>query len=289
MYKIALWSSDGWVGTTQHATSLNTTTMPRFSEMSRALEIVPLDQLPLFKEGDDLAGIIVSRAKKLGVGIRNRDLVVIGQKAVSKAEGRIIDISKISPSARAAKIAKRTGKSPGFVEIVLKESSRVLRADKDAFIVGTKRGATCLNAGVDKSNVKGDSTYALLPEDPDASARRLRKRIRQLTGKQVAVVICDTRSRPFRKGQVEESIGVAGLSPLVDYRGQKDLFGYTLRLRNVALADELASAAELVMGQGRERTPVTIVRGLKRVKFQERASSRNLSVSTAEDLFRDTL
>src|SRR5438105_15796530 len=137
------------VGTTQYATSLNITTMPRFSEMSRALEIVPLDQLPLFKEGDDLAGIIVSRAKKLGVGIRNRDLVVIGQKAVSKAEGRIIDITDVSPSVRAIEIAKKTGKSPGFVEIVLRESSKVLRADKDAFIVRTKRGAICLNAGVD--------------------------------------------------------------------------------------------------------------------------------------------
>ena len=289
MYKIALWSSDGWVGTTQHATSLNTTTKPRFSEMLGTLQIVPLNQLPLLKEGDDLAQIIVARAKRMGVGIRNRDLVVIGQKAVSKAEGRIVNISKVSPSARAAKIAKKTGKSPGFVEIVLKESSKVLRADKDAFIVRTKRGATCLNAGVDKSNVKGNTTYALLPQDPDSSARRMRKRIQQLTGKQVAVVICDTRSRPFRKGQVEESIGVAGLNPLIDYRGQKDLFGYTLRFKNVAIADELASAAELVMGQGRERTPVAIIRGLTRVRFQDRASSRFLGVSSEEDLFKGTL
>ena len=271
------------------ATSLNTTPKSRFSEMLGMLQIMPLSQLPLFKEGDDLAGIIVSRAKKLGVGIRNRDLVVIGQKAVSKAEGRIIDISKISPSARAAKIAEKTGKTAEFVEIVLKESSKVLRADKDAFIVRTKRGATCLNAGVDKSNVKGNSTYALLPQDPDSSARRMRKRIQQLTGKQVAVVICDTRSRPFRKGQVEESIGVAGLNPLIDYRGQKDLFGYTLRFKNVAIADELASAAELVMGQGREKTPVAIIRGLTRVRFQDRASSRFLVVSSEEDLFRGTL
>jgi coenzyme F420-0:L-glutamate ligase/coenzyme F420-1:gamma-L-glutamate ligase len=257
--------------------------------MSGMLKIVPLDRLPLLREGDDLAEIIVSRARKLGVGIRNRDLVVVGQKAVSKAEGRIIDVDSVSPSARAAKIAKKTGKSPGFVEIVLKESSKVLRADKDAFIVRTKRGATCLNAGVDKSNVKGDNTYALLPHDPDASARRLRKRINQLTGKQVAVVICDTRSRPFRKGQVEESIGVAGLNPLIDYRGQKDLFGYTLRFKNVAIADELASAAELVMGQGRERTPVAIIRGLTRVRFQDHTSSRFLVIDADEDLFKGTL
>jgi len=257
--------------------------------MSNMLQIMPLDQLPLLKKGDDLAEMIVSRARKLGVGIRNRDLVVIGQKAVSKAEGRIIDIDSVSPSARAVKIAKKTGKSPGFVEIVLRESSGVLRADKDAFIVRTKRGATCLNAGVDKSNVKGNTTYALLPQDPDASARRLRKRIRQLTGRQVAVVICDTRSRPFRKGQVEESIGVAGLNPLIDYRGQKDLFGYTLRFKNVAIADELASAAELVMGQGRERTPIAIIRGLTRVRFQDHASSRFLAVRPEEDLFKGTL
>jgi coenzyme F420-0:L-glutamate ligase / coenzyme F420-1:gamma-L-glutamate ligase len=273
----------------QLATSLNTTTKPRFPEVSDTLEITPLNQLPLLKEGDDLARIIVSRAKELGVGIRNRDLVVIGQKAVSKAEGRIVDIEDVAPSARALQIAKKTGKSPGFVEIVLKESSRVLRADKDAFIVRTKRGATCLNAGVDKSNVKGDSTYALLPQDPDASARKLRRRIRQLTRKDVAVVICDTRSRPFRKGQVEESIGVAGINPLIDYRGQKDLFGYTLRFKNVAIADELASAAELVMGQGREKTPVAIIRGLKRVRFQDHASSRFLGVKAQEDLFKGTL
>ena len=263
--------------------------MSRFSEMSGTLEVMSLNQLPLLQEGDDLARIIVERAEKLGVGIRNRDLVVVGQKAVSKAEGRIIDVSDVTPSVRAVKIARKTGKHPGFIEIVLRESSKVLRADKDAFIVRTKRGATCLNAGVDKSNVKGDSTYALLPQDPDASARRLRKRIRQLTGRQVGVVICDTRSRPFRKGQVEESIGVAGLNPLIDYRGQKDLFGYTLRFKNVAIADELASAAELVMGQGRERTPVAIIRGLTRIRFQDRASSKTLEVSAQEDLFRGTL
>lgn len=268
---------------------MNTTPKPRFSEMSGTLEITPLTQLPLLKYGDDLAAIIVSRARALEVGIRNRDLIVIGQKALSKTEGRIIDIRTVTPSMRAAQIAKKTGKSPGFVEIVLKESSRVLRADKDAFIVRTKRGATCLNAGVDKSNVKGDTTYALLPQDPDASARKMRRRIRRLTGKDVAVVICDTRSRPFRKGQIEESIGVAGLNPLIDYRGQKDLFGYTLRFKNVAIADELASAAELVMGQGREKSPVAIIRGLKRVRFQDHASSKFLTVDAEEDLFQGTL
>lgn len=253
------------------------------------LEITPILHLPLLKDGDDLAAMIVARTRSIRLAIKNRDVLVVGQKAVSKAEGRIVNIDNIKPSARAARLAKKTGKRPEFVEIVMRESARVLRADGDAFIVTTRDGQTCLNGGVDKSNVKGDNMYALLPEDPDASARFLMKRIRELTGKHVGVVITDTRSRPFRRGQVEECIGVAGMNPLIDYRGQKDLFGYRLRFKNVDLADELASAAELVMGQGREATPVAIIRGLKRVRFQERSSSRKLSVLPAEDLFKGTL
>jgi len=257
--------------------------------MSRALEIIPLDQLPLLKEGDDLATMIVARARKLGFGIKNRDILIIGEKAVSKTEGRVVNIDHIKPSPRAAQLARRTGKRPEFIEVVLRDSRRVLRADDDAFIVVTKDGQTCMNGGVDKSNVKGDSTYALLPENPDASARQLRRRMKKLTGRDVGVVICDTRSRPFRRGQVEECVGIAGMSPLVDYRGDKDLFGYKLRFKNVALADELASAAELVMGQGREATPVAIIRGLTRVRFQEHSSAKNMGVTAEEDLFRGTL
>jgi coenzyme F420-0:L-glutamate ligase / coenzyme F420-1:gamma-L-glutamate ligase len=253
------------------------------------LEIIPLDQLPLLNKGDDLAGLIVKRARKLGAGIKNRDVLVVGQKAISKAEGRIVDTRQVKPSARALTIGKKTGRKPEFVELVLKDSKRIVRADKKALIVTTRTGATCLNGGVDKSNVKGDTVYALLPQDPDASARHLAKRVKLLTGKKVGVVVCDTRSRPFRRGQVEECIGVASISPLVDYRGQKDLFGYRLRFKNVALADELASAAELVMGQGRERAPAALIRGLKRVKFQNRASTKKLAVSPIEDLFRGTL
>ena len=257
--------------------------------MSDRLEITSLRGLPLLKEGEDLGALIVARAKGMRIDINNRDIIVVGQKAVSKEEGRIVNINSVNPSSRAVRLARRTGKRPEFVEVVLRDTARVLRADRDAFIVTTKHGATCLNGGVDKSNVKGGTMYALLPENPDASARNLMRRIRRLTRKHVAVVVCDTRSRPFRRGQVEECIGVAGLKPIVDYRGRQDLFGYTLRFKNVSLADELASAAELVMGQGREKTPVAIIRGLRRVKFQERSSSKNLTVSPGEDLFRGTL
>lgn len=253
------------------------------------IEVMAIDQLPLLKQGDDIAALIVARAEAKGIRIQNRDILVVGQKAVSKTEGRVVDITLVKPSRKALKIARKTGKRPEFVEVVLRDSSRVVRADKAAFIVTTKAGVTCLNGGVDKSNVSGNDMFALLPLNPDASARRLMKKVKTLTGKRIGVVVCDTRSRPFRRGQVEECIGVAGLNPLVDYRGQKDLFGYTLRFKNVALADEVASAAELVMGQGTEAAPAAIVRGVKRVKFPERTSSRRLGVLPSEDLFRGTL
>jgi coenzyme F420-0:L-glutamate ligase/coenzyme F420-1:gamma-L-glutamate ligase len=186
-------------------------------------------------------------------------------------------------------IAKKIERKPEFVQIVLNDSKRVVRTDKMALIVTTKHGWTCLNAGVDKSNVKGDQNYALLPTNPDGSARKIRNRIRHLTGRSIGVIITDTHSRPFRLGQVEETIGIAGLKPHADYRGQRDLFGYQLKFKNVALADEVAGAAELVMGQGREAIPAAIVRGLKRVRFQDGAKSSDLTGPASEDLFKGTL
>jgi coenzyme F420-0:L-glutamate ligase / coenzyme F420-1:gamma-L-glutamate ligase len=257
--------------------------------MSGSLEIIPLKGLPLIQPGDKLAQLLVKTAEQLRVGVKNRDVFVIGQKAVSKSEGQLVAVDHVRPSRKASELAKMTGKSPGFVELVLRDSRRVMRADKLALIVRTKRGWTCLNAGIDKSNVKGPLTVALLPRDPDGSAFRIRQEIKRCTGKTVGVIITDTHSRPFRLGQVEETIGIAGLSPFVDYRGSKDLFGYELRFKNVAVADELAGTAELVMGQGREAVPAAIVRGLARVRFQNRARSSDLVVSRREDLFRGTL
>lgn len=228
-------------------------------------------------------------AERVRVGIRNGDVLVVGQKVVSKAEGRLVNIDRVRPGRRAVEIARKTGKHPGFVDVVLRDAKKVVKAREEAFIVRTKQGWTCLNAGVDKSNVQGPVTYALLPENPDASARRLRSRIRRLTGRRIGVIICDTHSRPFRRGQVEETIGVAGLNPMVDYRGKRDIFGYQLRFKSVAIADELAAAAELVMGQGREMIPAAIIRGLKRVRFQESAKSLDLVVEEREDLFRGTV
>src|SRR3989449_2865531 len=230
--------------------------------MRGAVQILPLSGLPLIRPGDDLPRLVAETARKLGWGIREKDVLVVGQKAVSKAEGRLVDIASVRPSRRVLVIARKTGRNPGFVQIVLNDSKKVVRAYNMALIVTTKHGWTCLNAGVDKSNVKGDQNYALLPTNPDASARRIRSRIRRLTGKEVGVIITDTHSRPFRLGQVEETIGIAGLKPHADYRGQRDLFGYQLKFKNVALADEVAGAAELVMGQRKGEDPASVFRGI---------------------------
>ena len=168
--------------------------------MPSAVQILPVDGLPLIKPGDDLPRMIVESARKVGWGIQDKDVLVVGQKAVSKAEGRLVDLGTVRPSKRALAIARRTGRKPEFVQIVLNDSKRVVRADKMALIVTTKHGWTCLNAGVDKSNVKGDQNYALLPTSPDASARKIRSRIRRLTGKTIGVIVTDTHSRPFRLG-----------------------------------------------------------------------------------------
>src|SRR5256712_12591459 len=202
--------------------------------MPGAVQILAVSWLPLIKPGDDLPRLIVETARKVGWGIREKDVLVVGQQAVSKAEGSLVTLCSVQPSTKALVIARETGRKPEFVQIVLNDSKKVVRADEMALIVTTKHGWTCLNAGVDKSNVKGDQNYALLPTNPDASARRIRSRIRRLTGKEVGVIITDTHSRPFRLGQLEEPIGIAGLKPHADYRGQRDLFGYQLKFKNVA-------------------------------------------------------
>src|SRR2546428_4314283 len=257
--------------------------------MPGAVQILAVSWLPLIKPGDDLPRLIVETARKVGWGIREKDVLVVGQKAVSKAEGRLVNLGSVQPSKKALVIASGTGRKPEFVQIVLNDSKKVVRADKMALIVTTKHGWPCINAGVDKSNVKGDQNYALLPTNPDASARKIRNRIRRLTGKEIGVIVTDTHSRPFRLGQVEETIGIAGLKPHVDYRGQRDLFGYQLRFKNVALADEVAGGAELVMGQGQEAIPAAVVRGLKTARFHDKALTSDLTGPARDDLFKGTL
>ena len=255
--------------------------------MVRAVRIYGLEGIPLIKAGDDLASLIISGAKSNNVKIEDGDILVIAQKAISKAEDRIVQLDKVVPSEKALKIAKETGKNPRLVELVLRESKRFLKASKQILIVEDQRDIVNINAGIDKSNVKGENRYALLPMDPDESAKRLRSRILQLSGKNVGVIISDTYSRAFRRGQVNFAIGLAGINPFVDYRGTEDLFGYVMQVKFSAVADELASATELVMGQGKEAIPVAIVKGLNRTSFIEGFSFKDLVIGEKEDLFKN--
>jgi len=256
--------------------------------VAKAVSVIGLESFPIVKRGDDLAELIVTVLQREGVSLNDGDVVVVAHKVVSKAEGRIVRLRDVKPSEKAGEVARVTGREPTLIELILRETKRVVKASPEILIVENRQGLVCINAAVDKSNVKGEDAYALLPTDPDKSAKRLCSEIMKLTGKTVAVVISDTYSRPFRRGQVEFAIGIAGLNPFRDYRGKKDLFDYVLKVKNTALADEIASAAELVMGQGEEGVPVAVIKGLG-VDWKENASSGDLLISRDEDLFKGTL
>lgn len=257
--------------------------------MAKTICIIGLQKIPLIKPGDNLSRIIVETMKKEKVPIEDGDIIVVAQKIVSKAEGRTVTLRNIIPSEKAKKIAHQTLKDPRLVELILKETKNIVKATPEIFIIENKEDIICINAGIDKSNVSGDDSYTLLPEDSDKSARELLSEIAKLTGKKVAVAICDTYSRPFRRGQVGFTIGIAGIDSFVDYRGQKDLFNYTLKVKNTAIADEIASAAELVIGQGKEAIPVAIIKNLTRVKWTKETSTKDLLIPRQEDLFKGTL
>ncbi len=251
---------------------------------------IALEGFPLIEAGDNIAKIVVETAKKNGVAIEDGDVLAIAQKIFSKAENRVVCLRDVVPSKKAKEIADITKKSPKLTELVLKETKRILKASRDILLVEDKRGLVCINAGIDKSNVEGRSNFALLPEDPDASAQKCRNQIKELTGKDVAVIVCDTYSRPFRRGQVNFAIGLAGLSPFREYRGKKDLFGQTLKVKNTAVADEIATAAELLMGQATEATPVIVLKGLRdSIVFCDKGRISDLLISSEEDLFKNAL
>jgi coenzyme F420-0:L-glutamate ligase / coenzyme F420-1:gamma-L-glutamate ligase len=221
------------------------------------LELRGVEGLPEIRPGDDLAGLIVGAASPLQSG----DIVVVAQKVVSKAEGRLRDLADVDPSERAQDLARSLGADPRMVQVILDESIRVVRDDR-VLIVETRQGFVCANAGVDRSNVAGDDVVCLLPLDCDASAKSLQEKISSLSGARVAIIISDTFGRPWRMGLVNVALGVAGVPALLDYRGRPDDFGMPLQATLVAVADELAAAAELLMGKTR-RVPVVVVHGLE--------------------------
>lgn len=258
--------------------------------MAKRVSIIGLEGFPLVNPGDDIACLILKVAKDQKIQFEDGDIVVISQKIVSKAENRLIDLKGLNPSIKAKELAKITGKDPRLIECILKETKRLVKASKGIIITENNQKIVCLNAGIDKSNVFGNSCYSLLPINPDESAKKIREKLMKITKKKLAVIICDTYSRPFRRGQVEFAIGVAGIKPIKDYRGKPDLFKRILKFKYIAIADELASAAELVIGQGNEGIPVAIIKGLKNdVEWNEDSSSYELYISKEEDLFKDAL
>ncbi len=251
--------------------------------------LTALQGIPLIRQGDDLADIVASALSSNGISLQDDDVLVVGQKVVSKAEGRMVNLAAVTPGEEAAQLAAKVEKDPRLVELMLRESSSVLRTRPGTIIVEHKLGFVCANAGIDHSNVAGVGTQAeeyvlLLPEDPDRSAALLRSRLEAGSGRRVGVMIIDSHGRAWRVGTVGTCIGLSGLPAVVDQRGWQDLFGYTLRITIVAVADELAAAASLLMGQAAEGTPVVHVRGfpypLREGSLRELIRPREL------DLFR---
>lgn len=225
------------------------------------IEILPVEGIPEVVPGDDLAELIVAAAGARSIGLEDGDAVVVAQKVVSKAEGKLLDLATVVPGRRATRLAGRLGADPRAVQAVLDESARVVR-DERVLIVETRDGFVCANAGIDHSNVPGDEVVTLLPADSDASAARLRERLEALTGVSLAVIVTDTFGRPWRLGLTNVALGVAGMPVVVDYRGQQDDWGRELEATVLAVADEVAGAAELVMGKT-GRVPVAVVRGYR--------------------------
>ena len=251
----------------------------------KAIRVIAIEKLPIIKQGDNLAELLCDAAKKQGTPIQDSDILVVTHVAVSKAEGNIVNLDKVSPSERAKELAQKLEKDPALVEVILQESREIVRVGNGNLIAETKHGLVCANAGVDRSNVQGDRNVALLPKDPDASAENIRQEIRKLTDCDVTVIISDTHGRPLREGEINVAIGVAGIKPIRDRRGEKDLFGYVLKVKQTAIADELASAAELVIGQANEGVPVAIIRGYNYQKA-ENAKAIELVRPKEKDLFR---
>lgn len=253
------------------------------------LTLTSLPHIPLIRQGDNLADIVVGALEKSGLALQENDGLVFAQKIVSKAEGRAVNLASVTPSPRALELAAQTQKDARVVELILQESKEILRTRPGTIIVEHRLGFVCANAGIDHSNVAGagnesEEWVLLLPLDPDRSAEVIRRQIAAKNGKQVGILIIDSHGRAWRNGTVGMAIGLAGLPGLEDLRGKPDLFGFTLRITQVGVADELAAAASLLMGQADEGTPVVHVRGfpypLREGSLQELLRPRD------QDLFR---
>ncbi|MCL5612109.1 MAG: coenzyme F420-0:L-glutamate ligase [Chloroflexi bacterium] len=254
-----------------------------------SLTLTSLKDIPLIRHGDNLADILVSSLQAPQIKLEDDDILVLAQKIVSKAEGRMVNLATVAPSERAKELAIQTEKDSRVVELMLQESNEVLRVRVGTIIVEHKLGFVCANAGIDHSNVAGvgngkEEYVLLLPENPDRSAKNIRDEIEKSTGKEIGVMIIDSHGRAWRIGTEGVCIGLSGIPAVIDERGWKDLFGYTLRVTQVGVADELAAAASLVMGQAAEGTPAVHVRGFPYPLCE--GSLKELIRPKEQDLFR---
>ncbi len=236
-----------------------------FGVFKMNLEIIGVRGIPLIKKGDFLDEIILDAMGEMNHEILNGDILVIAETVIAKAEGKIIELKEIIPSSKAIKIAARTGKNSELVEAILQESEEIVKLGPDFIISETKHGFICANAGIDESNVD-EGLATPIPEDPDEKARQIMKRIENITGKEIAVIISDTQGRAFREGAIGTAIGISGMNPLWDRSGERDLYGKELKTTRIAVADELASAASIIMGQANEGLPVVLIRGVSYFK-----------------------
>ena len=250
--------------------------------MTSKIELIAVPGIPEVGGGDDVAALICRALSDTGMPPVDGDVVVVAQKIVSKAEGRVVNLDSVEPSPRARAWAEAYDKDPRVVEVVLRESKRIVRMERGVLISETEHGFVCANAGVDTSNVAAGAV-TLLPKDSDASATGIRSALQEKFGVRIAVIVSDTFGRPWREGLVNVALGVSGIAPLIDYRGHRDSHGNALKVTVIAIADELASAAELLMKKS-NGVPVVIVRGFEYEASE--ASSRELIRSSELDLFR---
>jgi coenzyme F420-0:L-glutamate ligase/coenzyme F420-1:gamma-L-glutamate ligase len=248
-----------------------------------ALHVLPVRHAPPIRPGDPIAQILTEAVRSSGLELREGDVLAVCQKIVSKAEGRVVDLQQITPSAKARAWAETHGKDPRVVEVVLRQARRIVRMEQGVIIAETETGLVCANAGVDQSNVQLPDHVVLLPADPDASAEQLRRALMEEAGHPLAVVITDTFGRPWREGLVDVAIGAAGLKPLIDLRGTQDWTGRSLETTALALADQVAAAAGLVMGKS-EGTTAAIVRGVQ--AWLGKGGAAALHRPAARDLYR---
>jgi len=249
------------------------------------VRVIGISGIKEIQKDDDLGEIIFEAARTQGTPMMDNDVIVVTQKIVSKAEGRVYKLSSIKPSLFAVRLGKRLKKDPALVELILRESRAIVRSSGHHLITRTRHGWVCANSGVDLSNVSGGDAAALLPVNPDLSARRIRRKIEELSGKRVAVIVTDTFGRPFRIGHTDVAIGCSGIAPISDLRGSVDSYGYVMRVKQTAIIDELASAAELVIGNSAERVPAAIIRGVSYTP-DDNARARTLIMPERKNLFR---